>query len=104
MALTLEDYRRQVEANPENILCQFSLGQALFEAGHYKEAIGPLQLCAERKADWMMARILLGKCYLQLDQRPEARACLEQALNLAVEQQHEDPENEIRALLAGIEE
>ncbi|MND03160.1 hypothetical protein D3C83_228480 [compost metagenome] len=49
----------------------------------------------------MMARILLGKLLLQSGRRDEARPHLEEALQLAVDQQHEEPEHELRALLAG---
>ena len=48
----------------------------------------------------MMARILLGKLLLQLGRRADAKPLLEEALKLAVDQQHEDPEHELRALLA----
>ena len=101
--MNIQELTEKVRAKPENILLQFSLGQALFEEECYADAIGPLQTCAEKKGDWMMARILLGKAYLQLNKLPEARACLEQALKLAVEQQHEDPEREIRELLSSLE-
>jgi hypothetical protein len=47
-----------------------------------------------------MARILLGKLLLQLDQRDEAKVMLDEALKLAVDQHHEEPERELRALLA----
>ena len=47
-----------------------------------------------------MARILLGKLLVQLGRRTEAKPLLEDALRLAVEQHHEDPERELRALLA----
>ena len=48
----------------------------------------------------MMPRILLGKLLLQLGRRAEARPLLDAALSLAVEQHHEDPERELRSLLA----
>jgi hypothetical protein len=50
----------------------------------------------------MMARILLGKALLSLGRKTEARPWLEEALQLAVEQSHEDPERELRALLADL--
>ena len=48
----------------------------------------------------MMPRILLGKLLLQLGRRGDAKPLLEDALRLALEQHHEDPERELRALLA----
>ena len=47
----------------------------------------------------MMPRILLGKLLLELGRAPEARIQLQEALRLAVDQQHEEPERELRALL-----
>ena len=58
------------------------------------------EFCVHKKADWMMPRILLGKLLLQLGRRAGRQAGAgECALSLAVEQQHEDPERELRALL-----
>ena len=49
-----------------------------------------------------MPRILLGKLYLELGKKPEALLQLQDALRLAVDQAHEDPERELRALLADL--
>ena len=89
-----------VVRQPDNELFRFSLAQALLNEGRPAEAVEHLALCAQKKSDWMMPRILLGKTLLVLDRRAEARPCLEAALKLAVEQNHEDPERELRALLA----
>jgi hypothetical protein len=48
----------------------------------------------------MMPRILLGKLHLAAGRHAEARPLLVAALDLAVAQAHEDPERELRALLA----
>jgi hypothetical protein len=48
----------------------------------------------------MMPRILLGKLLVQLGRRTDAKPLFTDALNLAVSQHHEDPERELRALLA----
>jgi Flp pilus assembly protein TadD len=78
---------------------RFSLAQALAAEGRGSEAVEHYAFCVAKKSDWMMARILLGKLLLQLDRRTEARPLLEAALQLAIEQHHEDPERELRALL-----
>jgi Flp pilus assembly protein TadD len=80
---------------------RFSLAQALVADGRGEEAVEHYRFCVDKKADWMMARILLAKLLLQLNRRAEARPLLEQALSLAVEQHHEEPEQEVRALLTG---
>ena len=58
------------------------------------------EYCVAKKSDWMMPRILLGKLLLQLGRRADAAPLLADALRLAIEQHHEDPERELRALLA----
>lgn len=84
---------------PDNELFRFSLAQALLAENHAADAIEHLILCASKRADWMMPRILLGKALVGLNRRAEARPWLEEALRLAVDQNHEDPERELRALL-----
>jgi predicted Zn-dependent protease len=94
-----ERFQQLVEQFPENEMFRFSLGQALLEENRPAEAIVHLGTCVARKADWMMARILLGKALLALRRTGEARKELELALHLAIAQHHEAPEAELRALL-----
>ncbi len=89
-----------VAAQPGNAMFRFSLAQALIREGDPQAALPHLEICAGHQADWMMARILLGKTLLALGRPADARPWLEQALQLAVDQHHEDPERELRALLA----
>lgn len=91
-----------VAQQPENEMFRFSFAQALLRENQTEAALPHLEFCATKKADWMMARILLGKALLSLGRRDEARTWLEQALQLAIDQTHEDPERELRALLADL--
>ncbi|MEJ1973205.1 MAG: molecular chaperone DnaJ [Lacunisphaera sp.] len=95
-----EQFAALVEQQPDNELFRFSLAQALLAEGHPADAVSHFELCAHKKADWMMPRILLGKTLLGLGRRAEAKPWLEAALQLAIDQDHEDPERELRALLA----
>jgi predicted Zn-dependent protease len=98
----VEQFQALVERQPENEMFRFSLAQALVADGRGADAVPHYEHCVARKADWMMARILLGKLLLQLGRKAEARPLLEDALRLAVDQHHEDPERELRALLADL--
>lgn len=89
-----------VASQPGNEMFRFSLAQALLREGKSADAVPHLEFCARKKADWMMARILLGKTLLALGRPAEAKPWLEQALQLATEQHHEDPERELRGILA----
>lgn len=97
-----EQFEALVRQQPENELFRFSLAQALVAEGRPADAVPHFEYCVAKKADWMMARILLGKTLLQLARPAEARPQLETALQLAIEQHHEDPERELRALLADL--
>lgn len=92
-----------VAARPENELFRFSFAQALLREGQDAAALEHLELCAARKPDWMMPRILLGKSLLALGRSREARPWLAAALHLAIVQGHEEPERELRALLGELD-
>lgn len=96
----VEQFQILVGRDPQNELFRFSLAQALIAAGRTKEAVPHLAICVERRSDWMLPRILLGKHYLSTGRHVEARPLLEAALQLAIEQDHDDPAAELRALLA----
>jgi len=91
-----------VAKQPENELFRFSLAQALLNEDRGADALEHLEQCARKKADWMMPRIMLGKTLLHLGRREDAKPWLEEAMKLAVEQDHQDPEAELRGLLSGL--
>ena len=103
MGSRVAQFQALVERQPENELFRFSLAQALVADGRAAEAVPHYEFCVAKKADWMMPRILLGKLWLQLGRRAEAKPLFEAALRLAIEQEHEDPERELRAVLAELE-
>ena len=94
-----EIFLPKVSAAPDNMLFRFSLGQALYDEGAIAAAIPHLEKCAQSRDDWMLPRILLGKALLASKQDAEAKPVLEKALELAVIQHHEDPAEELRAIL-----
>lgn len=100
MLSRVDHFSGLVARDPGNEMFRFSLAQALVAEGRGEEALSHYRECIDKKPDWMMARILLGKLLLQLGRRDQARPWFEEALKLAIEQQHEDPERELRALLA----
>lgn len=84
------------------MLFRFSLGQALYDEGDVSGSITHLRRCADSRDDWMLPRILLGKGLLQEKQLEEAKPILERALELAVDQHHDDPAAELREILADL--
>lgn len=99
MSSRVAQFQSLVASHPDNELFRFSLAQALVADGRGAEAVPHYEYCVAKKADWMMPRILLGKLLLSLGRRTDARPLLEAALHLAVEQQHETPEAELRSLV-----
>lgn len=95
-------YSGMVARNPNHQLARFSLGKALFDAGRFAEAAESFRLCIEKKPDWMVPMILLGRCQLQLGEKAGARQSLQKARQLAIEQHHDGPLEEVNGLLASL--
>lgn len=92
--------RQLVAQHPHNELARFSLGKALFDRGEFAEAKPHLALALEKKPDWMLVQILLGKCELQQGNRAAAVAAFRRARELAVRQHHDGPLAEMDELLS----
>ena len=100
MASRVEHFEALVRQHPANALFRFSLAQALVADGRAGESVPHFEACVASRADWMMPRILLAKSLIELGRRDQAKPLLDEALTLAIDQHHEDPEREVRALLA----
>ncbi len=100
--MNIDFLKEKIKVQPDNTLFRFSLGQMLFEQGSYLDAIPHLEFCCQRNATWMVAKIILGKAYLQLGKKTEAKNILEEALQLAIDQHHEGPQAELRAILSDL--
>tara|TARA_B100001123_G_C15191343_1_gene979497 strand:- start:490 stop:828 length:339 start_codon:yes stop_codon:yes gene_type:complete len=94
-----EKFRKLIEAKGKNRLLLFSLGQALFEEGKFDACLSPLQDCAQMDSTWMMPRILLGRAQKNLNRTEAAREWLESALGLAIDQNHDQPRDELTGML-----
>jgi predicted Zn-dependent protease len=97
-----EMFAEKVHQQPNNLLFRFSLAQALCQEDAHKKAIPHLEVCISVKHDWMIPRILLGKALLHQNEIKQAKAQLKIALQLAIEQSHDDPADELHALLADL--
>jgi len=95
--------RQMVAQHPENELARFSLGKALFDRGKFTEAREHLAAALDRRPDWMVVQILLGKCALALGDPAAARAAFVRAHELAVAQNHEGPQAELGELLSELQ-
>jgi Flp pilus assembly protein TadD len=93
-------YEGLLQARPDDELLHFSLGKALYDAGRIAEAETHLRAALAAKPDWMVVTMLLAKIALQRNDQEAARALYEKGLELAIAQDHEGPQEEIRAALA----
>ena len=93
-------YEGLLQARPNDELLRFSLGKALYDAGRLPEAETQLRAALAAKPDWMVVTMLLAKIALQQNDKAAARTLYEKGLELAIAQEHEGPEEEIRAVLA----
>lgn len=93
-------YQKLLEQYPDNELARFSLGKALYDASQFVPAKEQFEVALGKKPDWMAVRILLGKCELSLGNRAAAIVSFERARQLAIEQNHEGPREEMEQLLA----
>ena len=96
-------YEGLLKARPADELLHFSLGKALYDAGRVPEAETHLRAALKVKPDWMVVTMLLAKIALQKNDKSAARALYEKGLELAIAQDHEGPQEEIRTALAKLE-
>lgn len=96
-------FKEKLAKDPNNSLFRYSLGQALFDEKQYDEAEEHLQFCVASREDWMMPRILLGKCLVEKGDDAAAKSILADALKLAEIQNHDDPAAELRSILADLD-
>lgn len=96
-------WEQVLATQPANELARFSLAKALFDSERYAEARDQLVTALERRPDWMVVQILLGKCHLSLGDREAARDAFVRARQLAVDQDHVGPREEMDQLLAELD-
>jgi Flp pilus assembly protein TadD len=96
-------YQGLLKDRPYDELLHFSLGKALLDAGRVAEGEVHLRTALDAKPDWMVVTMLLAKIALGRDDTTEARLLYQKGLQLAIDQNHEGPEEEIRAALAKLD-
>ena len=84
---------------PDNDLSRFNLAQAYVDANDYDGAVEHLRALCQRKPDWMVVHIQLGKSLLAVGETQSAKPILEHALQLAITQHHDGPREELSELL-----
>ena len=100
MSDLIAKYEALLKSRPDDELLHFSLGKALLDAGRVDEAEKELRTALAAKEDWMIVTMLLAKIAGQKGDKAAAKGLWERGLQLAIDQDHEGPEEECRAELA----
>lgn len=99
MSERIDLWKEQVAEDPDNELARFSLAQAYFQEKEWGNALAEYEAALAKKPDWMMATIQRGQCLIKLGRIAEAKAALLAGRELAVKQNHKDPQQEIDEIL-----
>jgi len=94
----IDRWKTFVERDPDNPLHNFALAGAYLQAADYENGAAAYARCLELDARWMVAAIKRGRCLIELKRWDEAREAIDLGAQLATEQDHEEPFEEIREL------
>lgn len=83
MQEAIEEFRKELELAPDDLLASLRLGMALVEAHQPTAALPALERAARAEPAASKAHQYLGRCLLALDRPAEAVAALNRALELA---------------------
>lgn len=98
-AQRIEEFRKMAQANPDDELAHFALGQALLNADRHAEAIGALKYVTRLNPDFSKAWVLLGEAHVGVGDDLQAVEVWQQGYEVAIKQGHLMPANEIKAFL-----
>ena len=79
--ILIDDARERVARNPTDLQLRFELGENLFKAGQFREAVSELQRARQNPHARLKAMNLLGCCYSELEMLDLAVKQLEEASN-----------------------
>lgn len=95
----IEQFRKMAQANPEDELAHFALGQALLQADRPSEAIGALKYTLRLNREFSKAWVLLGEAHAGSGDDLQAVEVWQEGYSICQQQGHLMPAGEIRAHL-----
>ncbi len=95
----IEKFAALIARDPTDELARFTLARAFLDAGRTADARAHFEVLVAQKPDWLMAWLLLGRTLADAGDRDAARAAITTARELAIAQNHKDPQLEAEELL-----
>jgi Fe-S cluster biosynthesis and repair protein YggX len=95
----IAQFRKMATEDPTNELGHFRLGQTLFEAGLYEEAIASFRRTLELEPQFAKVFELMGRCLIQLHKKSEAIEVLRQGIVVAEKGGHNLPREAMAKML-----
>jgi Fe-S cluster biosynthesis and repair protein YggX len=95
-------FENMAEADPENDMAHFSLGNAYLQAGRYAEAAGSLERCLKLNEDMSKAWQLAGEAMIKAGWEDKAVTTLEKGYEVAAARGDLLPRDAIGELLTSI--
>jgi Fe-S cluster biosynthesis and repair protein YggX len=95
----IEQFRKMTEADPTNELGHFSLGRALLDDKQYEPAIASFRKALELNGNLSKVYQLIAQAQLELNQKDEAIASLQQGAQVANQRGDLLPRNEMVGML-----
>jgi tetratricopeptide (TPR) repeat protein len=100
----IDRFKAMVAQFPQSEVPRFSLGQAYMEAGQLEEAAKTFTEVTDIKSDFMMAWVLRTRALIGLERFEDALPICQHALQLAIDQDHQDPKIDCELMLEEIQE
>ena len=100
----IEQFRKMAQANPDDDLAHFALGNALVEGERYGEAVPVLKHVLKINAGYSRAYVLLANSLKALDDEPECVDVLQRGYAAAMVRGELMPANEMKTLLTAMGE
>jgi Fe-S cluster biosynthesis and repair protein YggX len=96
----IEQFRKMAQANPDDDLAHYALGQALIDAERHAEAVNVLRHVIKLNAGYSRAYLLLGMAQEEIDDSPSAVDTYQQGYAAAMTRGDLMPATEMKARLS----
>ncbi len=97
----IDELKVRIAKFPQNVLDRFVLSKLYYEAGAWQETIQESQEILKLKADYLVVYVQLGDALIKVGKKEEAKEILQKGLQLAIDQRHQGPKEEIERLIKG---